>query len=87
MNACRGILHVKAEVFGKSFHCRFAGVVCCVAWWVRNTLLTSCNDNGGWNARIARPEGWGITVQAVDHPIEIRVENLYKSGTHENHKN
>jgi hypothetical protein len=74
--ACLRILQIETEMFGKSFYRRLAGVVRRIAGRISDTLLTSCDDNGRRFAKSAGLKQWHVAIQAVDHTIEICVEDL-----------
>jgi hypothetical protein len=56
---------------------RFARIVRGVSRRVRDTLLASCDDDGGWFCGgVAGEEGWSVCVQAVDDAKEVGIEDL-----------
>jgi hypothetical protein len=74
--ARRAIFQIKAKMFREGFNRRFTRIVRRVARRVCDALLAACDDDGGRLAGFARLEEWRITVQAVDHAVQVRMKNL-----------
>lgn len=80
MHAGFGVFQIEIKVFCESFDGCFAGVVGCVAWRICDALFASCDDDRAWFAGCARFKRRCISVQPIDHAIEIGVKNLGADG-------